>query len=249
MRLGLGMGLTRGSAAPSGGPTYDDTMVGVTGVVDYWDIADLTTVWQDSGKVTAVSADGDPIGYVAGKLAALDWQQTTSAARPAWRQSGGATWLENDGIDDQGLQLVGGDITTAKTFVGLFRYKAGTESTFSDFHTLWVKAAGITGNPAGGVGRGDSTTANIRTADVLDEASVSGAAYGAAVLPLTYKTVALRDASLTAVLIGSIASGNNNSVARAWPGRFTPILISTASLAASEIATIATACADRFGST
>lgn len=248
MKLGLGMGLTRSASLPSGGPSYDTIMAAVTGVVDYWDITDLTTVWQDSGKVTAVSADGQPVGYVAGKLAALDWQQTVTAARPAWHQSGGVTWLENDGIDDQGLQLVGGDVTTAKTFVGLFRYKAGTESTFSDFHTLWVKAAGITGNPAGGVGRGDNGTANIRTADVLDEASVSGAAYGAAVLPLTYKTVAMRDASLTAVLVGSIASGNNNSVARAWPGRFAPILISTASLAASEIATIATACAAKFGS-
>lgn len=67
----------------------------------YWDVSDLTTLYQDSTALTPVTAAGDPVGYVADKSGnGFHLLQATSAARPVYRTDGTLHWLEMDGVDD-----------------------------------------------------------------------------------------------------------------------------------------------------
>lgn len=60
------------------------------------------SIWQDTAGTTAATADGDPVGRVddlSGNTRHL--LQSTAAARPVLRTSGGKYWLEFDGVDDR----------------------------------------------------------------------------------------------------------------------------------------------------
>lgn len=60
------------------------------------------SIWQDTDGTVAATADGDPVGRVddlSGNTRHL--LQSTAAARPVLRTSGGLYWLEFDGVDDR----------------------------------------------------------------------------------------------------------------------------------------------------
>lgn len=67
----------------------------------WYDPSDFSTMWQDSGKTTPVTAAGDPVGYIADKSGrGNDAYQTTSGQRPTLQTSGGLWYLSFDGSDD-----------------------------------------------------------------------------------------------------------------------------------------------------
>lgn len=67
----------------------------------WYDPSDLTTMFQNSNGTTAVTADGDPVGYIADKSGnGKHWIQATAAARPLYKTGGGLHWLQFDGTDD-----------------------------------------------------------------------------------------------------------------------------------------------------
>lgn len=67
----------------------------------WYDPSDFSTMWQDSGKTTPVTAAGDPVGYIADKSGrGNDARQTTSGQRPTLQTSGGLWYLSFDGSDD-----------------------------------------------------------------------------------------------------------------------------------------------------
>lgn len=58
----------------------------IAGLVGWWDFSDISTLYQDSGKTTAVSADGDPIGAAVDKSGTgNDITQGTTAAKPTYK--------------------------------------------------------------------------------------------------------------------------------------------------------------------
>lgn len=95
MMLGFGLGIWRtGSAGPAWTPSLISPM-------SWWDPSDLTTLFQDSAGTIPVTADGDPVGYMADKSGnGRHATQVTSSKRPLYKTSGGLHWLLNDGVDD-----------------------------------------------------------------------------------------------------------------------------------------------------
>ncbi|TPJ56613.1 hypothetical protein, partial [Mesorhizobium sp. B2-6-7] len=97
MSLGLGLGLTRQFKASGGAPpAFDPTsLFGVSDDGGWYDVSDLATLKQDSGGTGAVSADGDPVGFIGDKSGkGRHLLQTTSGARPTLRIAGPLKWLE-----------------------------------------------------------------------------------------------------------------------------------------------------------
>jgi hypothetical protein len=67
----------------------------------WWDVSDLSTLFQNSDGTTAVAADGDPVGYIADKSGnGFHLTQATSGSRPTYKTSSGLHWLDFDGTSD-----------------------------------------------------------------------------------------------------------------------------------------------------
>lgn len=67
----------------------------------WYDPSDLSTLFQDSAGTTPVTADGDPVGYMADKSGNGNHAtQSIAASRPVYRTDGTLHWLEFDGVDD-----------------------------------------------------------------------------------------------------------------------------------------------------
>lgn len=65
--------------------SYPTSPLSVPNNLIWLDSADLTTLWQDSGKVSAVTTTGQTVGYWADKSGnGLDFNQATSGNRPTW---------------------------------------------------------------------------------------------------------------------------------------------------------------------
>jgi hypothetical protein len=66
-----------------------------------YDPSDLTTLFQASGGTGAVTASGDPVGYLGDKSGnAKNATQATDTRRPLYNLSGGLSSLRFDGVDD-----------------------------------------------------------------------------------------------------------------------------------------------------
>ena len=66
------------------------------------DPSDLTTLFQDVAGTLPVMADGDPVALMRDKSGNGNHaRQVNAAHRPTWRQGGGLSWLEFDGVDDR----------------------------------------------------------------------------------------------------------------------------------------------------
>ncbi len=236
-----------------GGSAYDTAMQAVPGVIEYWDITDFSTMWQDDAQTTPVTGSGDPVGYLAGKLGLHDFRNTVASRRPTLNISGGVTWLENDGIDDDGLRLAA-DVTV-KTVVGLFQHGDGTDGLFTigggnnNYSTMFLELGRIA-TTSGYVAMGQSVAATLGSVggSGMNNASVNGAAFSSTVLPLPYSTVGLRMPTDISVPMGAIGPGNSGYTGRFWKWNFAPILFSADRLGTAEITDIAAACAAHFGS-
>lgn len=95
------------------------------GEIGIWlDPSDLSTMWQDAAKTTAVTSDGDPVGYIADKSGnGFYFSTAVSTVRPTYKTSGGLHWLDFDGVDDGITGSTSGnvaanwsDIATASTY-------------------------------------------------------------------------------------------------------------------------------------
>ncbi|MBC7154766.1 MAG: hypothetical protein H5U19_09180 [Rhodobacteraceae bacterium] len=66
------------------------------------DPSDLATLFQDVAGTLPVIADGDPVALMRDKSGNGNHaRQINAARRPTWRQGGGLSWLEFDGVDDR----------------------------------------------------------------------------------------------------------------------------------------------------
>ena len=64
---------------------------------EWWDIQDLSTMWQESSKTTPAAVD-QPIGYIESKTGSgNDFQQSVAAKRPILRHDGTSYYLEGNG--------------------------------------------------------------------------------------------------------------------------------------------------------
>jgi len=79
--------------------------------VVWLDPTDNSKMWQDTGKTTPVTADGDPIAVWEDSNGGGDWVQSDNARRPTWK----TTYVQFS--DDW---LVGPDLTTDLTTEGTF---------------------------------------------------------------------------------------------------------------------------------
>lgn len=78
---------------------------------------DKSTLFQDAAGTTPVTADGDPVGLWMDKSGNSNhFSQSTTAAKPTYRESGGLAWLEFDGVDDS-LLLSGALVKTSQVTV------------------------------------------------------------------------------------------------------------------------------------
>ena len=102
----------------------------------YLDFNDTSTLKQNTGGTTAVTADGDPVGYVANKapLGGTFLRGTDDTKRPLYKLDGGKGCLLFDGVDD----FIEGDATVKTTTAGS-----------QQFWTI-VTVAQVVGGAAGG---------------------------------------------------------------------------------------------------
>lgn len=64
---------------------------------EWWDIQDLSTMWQESSKTTPAAVD-QPIGYIESKSGSgNDFQQSVAAKRPILRHDGTSYYIEGNG--------------------------------------------------------------------------------------------------------------------------------------------------------
>jgi hypothetical protein len=92
-----------GSIISSPPPSFTSPLDFFTGGQNgvWYDISDITTLFQDSAGTIPVVSDGDPVGLIQDKSGnGNDATQTVSASRPIYRASAGIYSLEFDGVDD-----------------------------------------------------------------------------------------------------------------------------------------------------
>ncbi len=93
--LGIGFGLTTIRY-----PGIDRRVASLSPTA-WYDPSDLSTLWQDTGKTTAVTAADDPVRVVEDISGnGNDLVAPSDAARPLYKTAGGLRWLEFDGTDD-----------------------------------------------------------------------------------------------------------------------------------------------------
>lgn len=67
----------------------------------YYDISDVSTLFQDASGTIPVVNDGDPVGLVKDLSSqGRNASQATANNRPTYRTSGGLHWLQFDGVND-----------------------------------------------------------------------------------------------------------------------------------------------------
>jgi hypothetical protein len=94
----------------------------------WFEISDLSTVWEDSAGTIPASVDG-PVGRITDKSGrGRHATQGTTANKPTLRSGGGLYWLEWDGFDD-------GMLTASYAFAG-----AGPHSAAAGFRPATVAA-------------------------------------------------------------------------------------------------------------
>jgi hypothetical protein len=85
------------------GRTAQFTPLSLSGLAAWWDFSDLFTLFQDSARTTAASADADPIGGVTDKSGnGRHLSQSTSTKRLALKFAiqNGRVVVRGDGVDD-----------------------------------------------------------------------------------------------------------------------------------------------------
>lgn len=171
MRIGLAIGLGIGLGRGAGGfnaPSY--FVNGEKGFVH--DHTDPTKLFQNSNGTTAVTADGDPYGYVTdlsgcGSPAI----QATSARRPTFNTGGNRGTFNTSRLSTAAINLTAGDeFTLILSFRNTGSASAVIVESSSNINTIgnvgsMLISVGTTGGISFG-GRGDSTTGSRTTATI-----------------------------------------------------------------------------------
>jgi hypothetical protein len=98
---GTGTGYGAGPGASGGAAAFSPS--DVAGLALWLDASDITTLWQDSGRTTPVTADTDPVGAIDDKSGnARHATQAVAGSRPTYRtaQFGAVAAMDFDGIAD-----------------------------------------------------------------------------------------------------------------------------------------------------
>ena len=150
----------------------------------WYDPSDLSTMWQDSGQTTPVTAADQPVGFIADKSGnGNNATQATAAARPILRESGGIWSLEFDGTDDH--MFVAGapfwDVTPNWSFGASWDLASGSSaSIYTEGNTGTATPFAIWGAGTGSFtrfilrGRKDSSAAFSLQGDTTTEAFGQG---------------------------------------------------------------------------
>lgn len=166
--IGIGVGLGRG-----GGHAFDPASLFANGEKGFaHDHTDPTKLFQNSNGTTAVTADGDPYGYVT-DLSGCGFPaiQATSARRATFNTGGGRGTFNTSRLATAAINLSGGSVFT---LVVSFRNTGSTTAAIvessSNINTVGnvgsiLMSVGTTGAISFG-GRGDSTTGNRTTATI-----------------------------------------------------------------------------------
>lgn len=132
-------GYSRVFAAAGGFTPADLFASGEDGV--FYDISDLSTLWQDTGGTVQVTADGQS----AARMDDLSGNgnnvtQGTASRRPAYKTDGTFHWLQVDGVDDF-LTLSGAPVLAQPgTAAAAAKYDnlSGTEHIFDGISGRWT---------------------------------------------------------------------------------------------------------------
>lgn len=123
---GLGYALGLGLAVRN-----TDGPLPMSGLSVWYDAADRDSLWQDTAGTVPVTADGTPVALMRDKSGnGHHMVQTTVAARPLYRTSGGQSWLQFDGVDD--LMTCATTPQTTPATLGLAFTHAGFTSGFAN---------------------------------------------------------------------------------------------------------------------
>lgn len=117
----LSFSRARRAAILAGGATAF-TPASIAGLVAWYDFSDAATLFTDSARTTAVTADGDAIGGVTDKSGNVAHLASSLTARPLYKtaiQNGKSAALA-DGINDA-LQMVSAITPSANTFFMVFK--------------------------------------------------------------------------------------------------------------------------------
>ncbi|MEW2915305.1 hypothetical protein [Leisingera sp. JC11] len=146
--------------------------------------------------------------------------QEQAAERMEFKSIGGAIWLENDGLDDNGLQLAS-DLSVKMVALAL-QYKTGVETAADDYHTLCSDLAGLTSGSSDRVML-HQNNAGLFTGTGPWRVSVSGGVFGTDILPLPWSLVLIKRADHAAFNVGNFFGRNFTNSGRAWKGRGAPV--------------------------
>lgn len=85
--------------------------------IAWYDVSDVSTLFQDTLQTVPVVADGDPVALVLDKSGHSNHlEQSSSAARPIYRNNGTSQWLALDG-STQFLKCTGLTVPSTLSFV------------------------------------------------------------------------------------------------------------------------------------
>ena len=137
----------------------------ISGLQVWYDFSDISTLYQDSGKTTPVTSDGDVIGCVADKSGnGNDATQSTTANKPTYKTGiqNGLSIGRGDGSDD--YMLLDSTMTLSTfTIAGAWIFNATGDSVWGDNDDCILQgtnATTISSRMSGGSWLTQSTTKN-----------------------------------------------------------------------------------------
>lgn len=214
LRLGLGLSRRGGSAAFAPAALFASAEKGA-----WYDPSDLTSLKQNSDGTGAVTADGDPVGYMADKSGNGNHLiMATAAARPLYKTSGGLHWLLFDNVDDRmRTALFASSIASpytrlvalARTTVDFAAHYISDGGADDQANLLFKNDAGNSVEMYAGVAGIAISGAGSTTNDLVIESAVNGASSR---LRIDLGAAATGNAgtnTLTGLSLGALAVTNN----------------------------------------
>lgn len=150
-----------------GAPVSGFSPTQLAGLSLWYDISDLTTLFQDAAGTTPVTADGDPVGRINDKSGnSFYCSQSTASARPTYKTDGTYHWLLFDGgdfldisnnlwsgaIDSDNTLIAGAQITATgiRGIIGVSGYDGvNLLASGASVANFYVKTTGSAINPIG----------------------------------------------------------------------------------------------------
>lgn len=125
----------------------------------WFDFSDSTTLAQNSDGTGAVTANGDPVGYVRSKVGSITGTQATSSLRPTWLANwrAGRPSIAMANVNTTGFLLSGNPFGTAATLIYAGQATSGTvwvtyQASPNNNYYCDVFQSGNSGSPASNMG-------------------------------------------------------------------------------------------------